>query len=150
MGGQARFEVVVADGSELVRRALLSLLEPRYVVYVAGDGQEALAHFERHPDATLITALKMTPMDGRTLLQNIERRWPERLEKVVVLTGWPDPHRWVPSGVIVMSKPVRPELVLAVLAARVAIPTPRPLEEGRGRTATRPASAAPCDGQSPR
>ena len=124
-------EVVVADASDLVRRAVLRLLDGRYLVRPVSDGQQALAYLERNPNCTLVMGLRMSPMDGPDLLAHIAERWPERLRKVVVMTGWPDPHRWVPPGVIVLQKPATPEVILAVIEGRIAEKIPGRLDAMR-------------------
>ncbi len=111
-------EVVVADASPLVRRAMERLLTPDYVVHAVAEGSKVLAIMERRPDALLLTALALDPMDGRTLLRTIEQRWPDRLRNVLVLTGEPEPHRGLPKGVTVLRKPALPDEILAELAAR--------------------------------
>ena len=98
------------------------LLEPDYHVHTVSDGTGALMHLERDPSVMLVTSLRMYPMGGRELLERMLARWPYRAHRTVVMTGWPDPHRCVPDGVLVLSKPVRPDLILAVLAKRIGEP----------------------------
>ena len=96
------------------------LLMPRYEVYAVSDGTEALAVLEKDPDCLLLTALNMAPMSGAELLATVSARWQERLSQVIVVTGWPDPHRWVPPGVVVLNKPVAPQVILSAVEARCA------------------------------
>ena len=113
-------EIVVADGSELMRRSMLRLLQRSYDVRAVSDGGEALDCLARFPQAILLTGLKMKPMDGTELLDCVAQRWPDRIRQSIVMTGWPDPHRWVPPGVLVLHKPVSPEMIIATVESRAA------------------------------
>ena len=114
----------MADSSELVRRSMVRLLSDHFCVHPAADGSQALRYVERNPYCTLLTALKMAPMDGVELVRRVIQACPQRVGKIIVMTGWPEPHRWVPAGVVVLSKPVAPGVVLEAVMARVAQPMP--------------------------
>lgn len=113
-------ELIVADGSDLVRGALIRLLGSSYSIVPVSDGTAALERMAQNPCCSLLTAIRMTPMDGRTLVNEIAERWPERLCKVVVVSGLPDAKVGLPPEVALLPKPVEPEVLRQAIAECVA------------------------------
>jgi two-component system NtrC family sensor kinase len=83
-----RRAVLVVDDEVEIRQALAEILESAgHHVVTAASGQEALermgnAHFD-----VIVTDVRMPGLDGRGLYREIERRWPDRAQCVVFVTG---------------------------------------------------------------
>ena len=68
--------ILVVDDSPLIRKAIRRIIEPLgFEVAEAGNGQEALAHFEagNRPDAVLLD-VEMPEMDGLSFLKVLRGR----------------------------------------------------------------------------
>ncbi|MBN2701360.1 MAG: sigma-54-dependent Fis family transcriptional regulator [Methylothermaceae bacterium] len=75
-----RFEsdILVVEDDRTLSEALCDTLGlAGYRVRCAADGGDALAQLDKYPVKLVLSDVKMAPMDGRTLLRNIKRRWPE-------------------------------------------------------------------------
>jgi DNA-binding NtrC family response regulator len=78
--------VLVVDDDAGVRYTLREILSSEgLLVDEAGDGAEALARFEAHPAALVVTDLRMPGMDGMELLRRLAARAPS--PRVVVITA---------------------------------------------------------------
>ncbi len=82
--------IMVVDDSSLVLRNIKSMLEPRYTVYVANSGKQALKFIpEKKPDMILLD-YEMPKMDGRQTLEKIREMEEWKDIPVVFLTGVAD------------------------------------------------------------
>ncbi len=82
-----RERILVVDDEANARTALAELLkEEGYAVETAADGFKALAKFEEHHPALILTDLKMPGMDGVELLQKARGLDPD--VEVVVMTAF--------------------------------------------------------------
>jgi len=78
--------VLVVDDDAGVRYTLREILSSEgLLVDEAADGAEALARFEAHPAALVVTDLRMPGMDGMELLRRLSARAPS--PRVVVITA---------------------------------------------------------------
>lgn len=85
-------KILVVDDSRSFRAYLVSLLE-RYFFHVleAGNGREALAVMDEHPDVTLvITDINMPEMDGFQLIAALRQKY--RREDLAII-GLSDSHK---------------------------------------------------------
>ncbi len=84
----ARRRVLIAEDSESTRLQLQKLLENTLAVQVdtVGDGSQALKALTAQPYSILITDLNMPRVDGRQLLQEIQKR--SLPVTVIVTTGF--------------------------------------------------------------
>ncbi len=83
------YDILLVDDEEGLRKVLGMSLEDRgYSVHGAGDGQQALALFERVRPAIVLTDIKMPGMDGIDLLQAIKQRDPD--VEIIMITGHGD------------------------------------------------------------
>jgi CheY-like chemotaxis protein len=74
----ANLRILVVDDNHLVLHALRAFLESfDYVVYVAGNGVEALRRLENHPVDLVLTDVNMPLMDGLRLTAEIHQRYPQ-------------------------------------------------------------------------
>jgi signal transduction histidine kinase len=89
-------EILLVDDEEGIRKVLgISLADRGHQIHTAADGQEALAVFESHHPAIVMTDIKMPVMDGLELLKQIKRRNPET--EVIMITGHGDIHLAIES-----------------------------------------------------
>jgi CheY-like chemotaxis protein len=63
------------------------LADEGYVVDLAGDGLTALGKIEVREYDLILTDLRMPELDGVGLYRELERRQPEILRRVIVITG---------------------------------------------------------------
>jgi len=73
---QDEIRVLVVDDEADVRRSIRRILEPRWTVVTAGDGQEALDHLgtaSRVPDVVLLD-IRMPGMDGHAVCERMQAR----------------------------------------------------------------------------
>ena len=85
--------VLIADDEELIREALVALLERETdieVVATAGDGRQALDRALAHRPDVVIVDLQMPVVDGVGVVTELSRQLPECAG--VILTGHGRPH----------------------------------------------------------
>ena len=85
-GGSLR--VLVVEDDVPIGRMLASILaDEGYVVDLATDGLTALGKIEAREYDLILTDLRMPELDGVGLYRELERRQPEVLRRVIVITG---------------------------------------------------------------
>jgi two-component system NtrC family sensor kinase len=85
-GGSLR--VLVVEDDVPIGRMLASILaDEGYVVDLASDGLTALGKIEAREYDLILTDLRMPELDGVGLYRELERRRPEVLRRVIVITG---------------------------------------------------------------
>ena len=131
--------VVLADDQALLRAGLRVLLDAEDDLEVVGeaeDGDEAIATVRRLRPDVVGMDIRMPDLDGPALYREIERRWPERAERVVFVTGdtlGSTLREFVAeSGRPVIEKPFLPSDVRSVVAA-MPIPSPSEARQPRPR-----------------
>ena len=85
-GGSLRV-LVVEDDAPIGRMLASILADEGYVVDLAGDGLTALEKIEARAYDLILTDLRMPELDGVGLYRELERRQPEMLRRVIVITG---------------------------------------------------------------
>jgi len=71
-----------------IGRMLASILaDEGYVVDLASDGLTALGKIEAREYDLILTDLRMPELDGVGLYRELERRQPEMLRRMIVITG---------------------------------------------------------------
>jgi DNA-binding NarL/FixJ family response regulator len=87
----AMIRILLVDDQQLLRQGLRVLLELEPGLHVAGEagnGEEALALYERlRPDVVLMD-VRMPVLDGVAATQRLRQRWPE--SKIIILTTFDD------------------------------------------------------------
>jgi DNA-binding NtrC family response regulator len=85
-GGSLR--VLVVEDDVPIGRMLASILaDEGYVVDLASDGLTALGKIEAREYDLILTDLRMPELDGVGLYRELQRRQPELLRRVIVITG---------------------------------------------------------------
>ena len=80
--------ILIVDDEADIRDTLAEILTgARHHVVTAGSGSEALERMAAEHYDVILTDIRMPDVDGRALYQEIERRWPERVGRVVFVTG---------------------------------------------------------------
>ncbi|MFL7901303.1 response regulator [Azospirillum argentinense] len=119
----APLHVLVAEDEALAAMALEDFLSRKgYRVTLAQDGQEGLERYSADPADLVITDLRMPRMDGRALIR--ELRTQAAGLPILVMTGFLSMEageddltsdRWQP--LVVLRKPVSPQVILDTLAS---------------------------------
>lgn len=79
-------QVVVIEDEELLRRALIEVLELEgHTVRGAADGRLGLELLEQQPAALVVTDLFMPEMDGVELMRTVRKQFPGI--KIVAISG---------------------------------------------------------------
>ncbi|MBK3732620.1 response regulator [Azospirillum brasilense] len=115
--------VLVAEDESLAAMALEDFLSRKgYRVTLAQDGQEGLERYSADPADLVITDLRMPRMDGRALIRELRTRAADL--PILVITGFLSMEageddltadRWQP--LVVLRKPVSPQVILDTLAS---------------------------------
>ncbi|QCO05004.1 response regulator (plasmid) [Azospirillum argentinense] len=115
--------VLVAEDEALAAVALEDFLSRKgYRVTLAQDGQEGLERYSADPADLVITDLRMPRMDGRALIRELRTRAAGL--PILVMTGFLSMEageddltsdRWQP--LVVLRKPVSPQVILDTLAS---------------------------------
>jgi PAS domain S-box-containing protein len=80
--------VLIVDDEPEIREALSEILTgARHRVVTACSGREALERMAAERYDAILTDIRMPDLDGRALYEEIERRWPAQLGRVVFVTG---------------------------------------------------------------
>lgn len=84
--------LLIAEGSEPLRRALEAHLRGVYILRVCGEGNEALAHMRAFRPDIMILDLALPGLDGITLLHSAarEQKLPALLVTTTLLSGYID------------------------------------------------------------
>lgn len=99
--------VLLVDDEAIVVRLLTRALEMAgYVVYAASNGREAVECLEHHPVDIVVSDVIMPVMDGVALASEVAHRWPN--VPVLLVTGYVEDARELPTGVPVLAKPFKP------------------------------------------
>ncbi|WP_175429755.1 response regulator [Azospirillum argentinense] len=119
----APLHVLVAEDEALAAVALEDFLSRKgYRVTLAQDGQEGLERYSADPADLVITDLRMPRMDGRALIRELRTRAAGL--PILVMTGFLSMEageddltsdRWQP--LVVLRKPVSPQVILDTLAS---------------------------------
>ncbi|WP_175426508.1 response regulator [Azospirillum brasilense] len=119
----APLHVLVAEDEALAAMALEDFLSRKgYRVTLAQDGQEGLERYSADPADLVITDLRMPRMDGRALIRELRTRAAGL--PILVMTGFLSieageddltSDRWQP--LVVLRKPVSPQVILDTLAS---------------------------------
>ncbi|MBK3798877.1 response regulator receiver domain-containing protein [Azospirillum brasilense] len=119
----APLHVLVAEDESLAAMALEDFLSRKgYRVTLAQDGQEGLERYSADPADLVITDLRMPRMDGRALIRELRIRAAGL--PILVMTGFLSMEageddltsdRWQP--LVVLRKPVSPQVILDTLAS---------------------------------
>ncbi|HHH13503.1 MAG TPA: sigma-54-dependent Fis family transcriptional regulator [Thiolapillus brandeum] len=130
------WDVLIVEDDQALCEALRDTLElAGWQVATAADGVEALALLERQPARLVISDIKMARMDGRALLENIRRRWPDlpvllmtaygTIEQAVeVIRAGASDYLVKPFEAEVLVEQVKRYLALATHAHREAVKSP--------------------------
>jgi CheY-like chemotaxis protein len=119
--------ILIVDDEAEIRETLSEILiGPRQRVVTASSGREALERMAVERYDAILTDIRMPDLDGRALYQEIERRWPGQVRRVVFVTGDTLASGWrkfvTDSGRPVIEKPFLPSDVRRVVAE---LPTER-------------------------
>jgi ATP-dependent Lon protease len=88
MGKKGYAKILAVDDEENFLRLLSHTLQKEgYEVRTASDGPEALRKFEHERFDLALIDVRMTPMDGLTVLEDIKKRYPHT--KVIMITAYP-------------------------------------------------------------
>jgi response regulator RpfG family c-di-GMP phosphodiesterase len=80
---------LIVDDEPRLRQVLVHLMRTGgFDCAEAANGEEAIAHLERHPAMLVITDLRMPKMDGIELLRQVRERWPDTA--IVMITAVSD------------------------------------------------------------
>jgi DNA-binding NtrC family response regulator len=80
--------ILVIEDDKLMQEALGGVLESiGHSVHCESDGAAGLENFKNNPYDMVITDLRMTPMDGLTVIREIKAKSPEM--PVIMITGYP-------------------------------------------------------------
>ncbi|TWA70631.1 response regulator receiver domain-containing protein [Azospirillum baldaniorum] len=119
----APLHILVAEDESLAAMALEDFLSRKgYRVTLAQDGQEGLERYSADPADLVITDLRMPRMDGRALIRELRIRAAGL--PILVMTGFLSMEageddltsdRWQP--LVVLRKPVSPQVILDTLAS---------------------------------
>ena len=84
----APLTVLVVDDEPAIRRALDRALKRwGHGVHLATSGEAAIEILTDHPVDLVVMDLRMPGMSGQTLFHSIAARWPQLVERVIVMTG---------------------------------------------------------------
>ena len=112
-------KVLVVEDDASVRRLLrLTLAQGGYDVDLAGDGIDALEQLEEDPPDAIVLDLHMPRMNGEEFLRVLRSRG--HRTPVVVVSAWSDtPRRTLPADRFI-TKPFRPDDVVAAVEELIA------------------------------
>jgi CheY-like chemotaxis protein len=117
--------ILVVEDETNVRELEAEILREEWEhVDTAVDGTDALRLLAEHAYAAIVSDLAMPKMDGRSLYEEVERRWPQAQARLVFVTGYAEAEEYDSflrqCGVPVVAKPFKiAELLGAVKRAFV-------------------------------
>lgn len=83
---QPRHRILIVDDDAGPRESLNMILKPFYIIYLASNGEEALAMVKQYPIDLVVLDLKMPGLQGTDILKEIKRQHSDI--EVIVLTGY--------------------------------------------------------------
>ncbi len=83
---QPRHRILIVDDDAGPRESLNMILKPFYIIYLASNGEEALAMAEQYPIDLVILDLKMPGLQGTDILKEIKRQHSDI--EIIILTGY--------------------------------------------------------------
>jgi two-component system NtrC family sensor kinase len=117
--------LVVDDEADVAGLLAEMLTEAGHEVDTAGDGTAALARLGERPFDLVISDVRMPGMDGRALYRALQASHPELGRRLIWITGdilAPGTADYVvASGQPILTKPFRPDAVLAKIAEAWAL-----------------------------
>ena len=113
-------KILIVDDEQVVRNVLSEQLRmQRYTIEVAASGKEALEILKKEEFDLIITDVRMQPMDGVELLQQVSQIYPEMAK--ILFTGYNDEHAseyaFESEGVFKIPKPYGEELMIVIKRA---------------------------------
>jgi signal transduction histidine kinase/DNA-binding response OmpR family regulator len=102
---EPRGKVLVVEDVMLIRMATVDMVEQiGFAALEAGDGAEALALLQQHPDIEiLLTALGLPGINGRQLMEEARRLKPSL--KVIIASGYSNEEADAPQRAVHLTKP---------------------------------------------
>ncbi|MGZ5225229.1 MAG: response regulator, partial [Burkholderiales bacterium] len=80
--------ILIVDDEAEIRETLAEILTgAQHRVVTVSSGREALERMAAEHFDVILTDIRMPDLDGRALYREIEQRWPERVGRVVFVTG---------------------------------------------------------------
>jgi PAS domain S-box-containing protein len=80
--------ILIVDDEAEIRETLAEILTgAQHRVVTVRSGREALERMAAEHFDVILTDIRMPDLDGRALYREIEQRWPERVGRVVFVTG---------------------------------------------------------------
>jgi putative nucleotidyltransferase with HDIG domain len=83
---QPRHRILIVDDDAGPRESLNMILKPFYIIYLASNGEEALAMVKQYPIDLVVLDLKMPGLQGTDILKEIKRQHSDI--EIIVLTGY--------------------------------------------------------------
>jgi DNA-binding NtrC family response regulator len=83
---QPRHRILIVDDDAGPRESLNMILKPFYIIYLASNGEEALAMVKQYPIDLVVLDLKMPGLQGTDILKEIKRQHNDI--EIIVLTGY--------------------------------------------------------------
>lgn len=116
-----RATILIVDDEPEIREMLSEILiGAQHRVVTASSGREALERMAAERYDAILTDIRMPDIDGRSLYEEIQRRWPGQVGRVVFVTGdtlAARVRRFVAeSGRPVIEKPFLPSEVRRIVA----------------------------------
>jgi two-component system NtrC family sensor kinase len=120
-----RLSILVIDDEEGIRETLAEILEnEEHQVTLATSGREALERIDAAPFDVILSDIRMPDMDGLSLHEKIQQRWPDQSARVIFITGdtlTTSLAEWASQrGCPVIEKPFLPSEVRRLVAERAA------------------------------
>jgi PAS domain S-box-containing protein len=82
--------ILVVDDEPEIRETLAEILiRAKHRVVTVSSGRDALNHLATENYDVILTDIRMPDLDGLALFREIKQRWPERVDRVVFVTGDP-------------------------------------------------------------
>jgi len=81
-----KYNVLIVDDEEKTRNILEINLKERFAIYTAKDGEEAIEVLKKSPVHLVLSDWKMPNKDGRTLLKEIQKDFPDI--PVIIMTAY--------------------------------------------------------------
>lgn len=81
-----KFNVLIVDDEEKTRNILEINLQERFSIFTARDGEQALEALNESPVHLVLSDWKMPNKDGRTLLKEIQKEFPD--VPVIIMTAY--------------------------------------------------------------
>ncbi len=120
--------ILLAEDNAVNQKLALQFLERMgYEAALATNGLEVIEALEREPYDVVLMDVQMPEMDGLEATRAIRARWPDRAVHIIAMTANAmegDRETCMAAGMDdYVSKPIRPDVLAASLAAAPATPT---------------------------